>query len=577
MKLLLKQYLSSLNERGELDVVLPDILSEAGYTVISRPKRGTTQYGVDVAATGPHPRTGKRALFLLSIKSGDLSRSDWDTGQQALRPSLNEILDVYIPQRIAKPHQDLPIFIALCFGGDIDENVRPNVKEFIEKNTKPNKIEFLEWNGDFIAELIATGLLREKLFSKDVQAAFRKSVAFVDEPEVCLNYFTQFLNELARKAPKHRRERLRFSRQIHIATWTVFVWCRDIENLEAAYRCSALACLWIWHISHPGFEGRSRAAKDLMDVTNKAISLHRIVATSFIAEHVNPYAEVPDGLAVSVHSPASVDINLALFEVIGRVAIHGLWIVYNRSITNQQDSAMLQKIDEELQKIADLIVLLIENNPALFTPLRDDHAIEINLSCIFLQICGRGDFIHRWVEQTTLSSIFSHKSGGTYPCILRDYSELARHPQSTPGYQEEVTVGGVLYPTLGIWLGMVQDDHVFSHLSEFRTQLMPESTWQFWLPDETTDEHLYRNTATHGACFSGLNTAAGSQKYMDQVLAEIRASPSIYELSAMRRGVWPLVLLACQVHRLPIPPHFWVINLAGESDEVSNESEIDQS
>lgn len=74
MKLLLKQYLASLNERDELDVILPDIMSEVGYTVISRPKRGTTQYGVDVAATGPHPETGEKALFLLSIKSGNLTR-----------------------------------------------------------------------------------------------------------------------------------------------------------------------------------------------------------------------------------------------------------------------------------------------------------------------------------------------------------------------------------------------------------------------------------------------------------------------------------------------------------------------
>ena len=331
MKLLLKQYLASLKERDELDVVLPDILSEAGFTVISRPKRGTTQYGVDVAAVGPHPRTGEKALFLLSIKSGDLTRSDWDIGLQALRPSLNEILDVYIPERVAKPYQGLPIFIALCFGGDIDEDVRPKVKGFIENNTKPNEIEFLEWNGDFLAEMIATGLLRERLFSKDVQSAFRKSVAFVDEPEVCLKYFTHFLIKLAGRGSKSRAERLRLARQIYIASWTVFVWCRDVDNLESAYRCSALACLWIWHISHPSFDGRSKATKDLMGVTNKAISLHKNVAMSFIAEHVEPYAGVRDGLAVTIHSSASVDINLALFEVVGRVAMYGLWLVQSRS------------------------------------------------------------------------------------------------------------------------------------------------------------------------------------------------------------------------------------------------------
>ena len=52
MKLIIRQYLASLNERDELDAILPDILSEMGLTVYSRPGRGTRQDGVDVAATG---------------------------------------------------------------------------------------------------------------------------------------------------------------------------------------------------------------------------------------------------------------------------------------------------------------------------------------------------------------------------------------------------------------------------------------------------------------------------------------------------------------------------------------------
>ena len=39
-------------ERGELDAVLPDLLSELGLNVYSRPGRGTRQDGVDVGAVG---------------------------------------------------------------------------------------------------------------------------------------------------------------------------------------------------------------------------------------------------------------------------------------------------------------------------------------------------------------------------------------------------------------------------------------------------------------------------------------------------------------------------------------------
>ena len=40
--------------------VLPDLLSELGHTVVSRPSVGTRQYGVDVAAVGPRDTIERR-------------------------------------------------------------------------------------------------------------------------------------------------------------------------------------------------------------------------------------------------------------------------------------------------------------------------------------------------------------------------------------------------------------------------------------------------------------------------------------------------------------------------------------
>ena len=74
MKLIFSEYLASLKERGELDVIMPDLLSEIGFTVFSKPAVGTKQNGVDVAAVGPG-QNGQRTLFLISIKPGDLRRS----------------------------------------------------------------------------------------------------------------------------------------------------------------------------------------------------------------------------------------------------------------------------------------------------------------------------------------------------------------------------------------------------------------------------------------------------------------------------------------------------------------------
>jgi hypothetical protein len=149
MKLMIREFVASLRERGELDAILPDLLSELGYTIISRPGRGTRQHGVDIAAVGQDD-DGQRKVFLFSVKQGDLTRQDWDGTPQALRSSLNEIQDAYIPSRIPKRYQDLRVVICLCIGGEILEQVADDVRGYISKHTT-DRVAFDEWNGDRIA------------------------------------------------------------------------------------------------------------------------------------------------------------------------------------------------------------------------------------------------------------------------------------------------------------------------------------------------------------------------------------------------------------------------------------------
>ena len=93
---------------------MPDLLSEIGSSFISRPAIGTTQYGTD-AAVGSGDRGVKR-MHSISIKPGDLTRSSWDSGKDAVRPSLNRIQDVYIPNHIPERYRNLPVCIAPCVG-----------------------------------------------------------------------------------------------------------------------------------------------------------------------------------------------------------------------------------------------------------------------------------------------------------------------------------------------------------------------------------------------------------------------------------------------------------------------------
>lgn len=97
MKLMLTEYLRGMGERGGLDQLLSNLLSKMGLTVLTTPMRGTKQHGVDVAAVGKlEEGDADKTVYLLSIKGGDIDRNNWDVGEQALRPSIGEIVDSYL-------------------------------------------------------------------------------------------------------------------------------------------------------------------------------------------------------------------------------------------------------------------------------------------------------------------------------------------------------------------------------------------------------------------------------------------------------------------------------------------------
>ena len=90
MRLIIKDYLMQLKEKNELDYLLCDLLLQKGYVIDSIPKTGNRQYGVDIQA---HSRT---ELLYFVVKQGNIDRRTWDSDPNAVRQSINEILDVHL-------------------------------------------------------------------------------------------------------------------------------------------------------------------------------------------------------------------------------------------------------------------------------------------------------------------------------------------------------------------------------------------------------------------------------------------------------------------------------------------------
>lgn len=556
MKLIIKQYLASLKERDELDAVLPDLLSQIGLNVFSRPGRGTRQYGVDVAAVGKLDGSTEK-VYLLSIKAGDLTRSSWDGDSvQSLRPSLNEILDAYIRNRIPHEHKDKDVVVCLCFGGDIQEQVREEVKGYIENNER-NNLTFEEWNGDKLASLILENFLCEDLLPQHARSLLRKSLALLDEPEASYQHFSTLIRFLSSIESTNDKDQLTAIRQIIICLWILFSWTRDAGNIESAYLSSEFSLLHAWKIAKEYFPKKSKVAKDVQSAFQSILIVYRQISSLYLDEKILPHTHKQHALSVAVQASCSLDVNLKLFDVLSRLAICGLWDYWFTHCIDTDETRVLKETWIEEQPFSDAIKQLITNNPTLFLPIKDDQGIDISMAALLLFITDNNhNDIREWLSELVERATFAHKTNGQYPCILSGYTELLEHPQQkNENYQQKVTSGSILFPIIALFASLLGDIDLYKKVQSLKEKYLSHCNFQFWYPDETSEEHFYTNSDAHGATLSHVCIDRTSDEFISQAFTECDHSAEFNKLSAVEYGFWPLILVACRHYRIPVPLH----------------------
>lgn len=555
MKLIIKEYLSSLKEREELDAILPDLLSELGFNVYSRPGRGTRQYGVDVAAISPDKND--RKVYLFSIKKGDLDRADWDGTPQALRSSLNEIRDVYIPTCIPIEYKDLNIVICLVCGGDIKEAVQMEVRGYIRTN-QTSTVTYEEWNGDRLADLILNGILREEMFPDPMRSHLRKATAMVEEPDVSYKHFRSLINAIAERPSKKPSSNISKVREINLCLWVLFTWAREVQNVEAPYRASEYAILRAWEILKDMFRGNGSIAIDSGTAFNGLVELHFTIWDE-LAKKILPHVGKRHAISTAIGSYSSLDINLKTYEILGRIALRGLWHAWAKNI-DLTPSVLHVVENDPLNASAIQLFQFIDNNPTLLSPISDNQAIDIALALMLLG--SHGGFtpaINSWIAALINRTCFSFQTHGGYPTHKTSYGELAKHPaEKNEQYRKEATGGSTLYPMLALWAHAYDGTDSLNELAEFQKEHLAHCNFQLWFPDSESEAGLYLGSDRHGDMLSDIPVDPKGIETIEYVMTECDANKNFDHLSAIELGHWPIVLIACRHYRLPIPPQIWL-------------------
>ncbi|WP_175999275.1 chemotaxis protein [Burkholderia stabilis] len=559
MKLIIKEYLASLRERNELDAVLPDMLTELGFQVYSRPSRGTRQYGVDIAALGTD-EDGARKVYLFSVKSGNLTRSEWNSASsQSLRPSLDEIIDHYVDSRIPAEYRTLPIVICLCFGGDIDEQVRAEVTGYIKRN-ETGRIKYEQWNGDKLAELILSGLLREEILPAPLRAHLRKSAAMVEEPDISIEHFRALVSDIVKDSNIKGAERLARARLVNICLWILYGWAREAGNIEAAYIASEFSVLEMWQYLHEIIEAPTAQATDASLILNSLIELHFGIWDEFYRAKLRPHVGARHAIASAVSSHVAVDVNLKLFEVLGRTAQRALWEAWRHGGSGHLPARLPDDVSASLDERMQELVAMISNNQVLLSPIADAQVIDIS-TALTLFAC-RAPFsptISDWLKGITDRLIFNYHNRTGYPTSASDYWELVEHPgKTTDEHRTEATEASVLLPTLALWANAVGNQEVSDQIAAFKQKHLAHCNFQLWLPGSDSDSLLYSGRGHHGAALSHIPVIEEANTTLDFVRTECERDTAFDSLSAIRLGHWPIVVMACRHYRLPLPPQLWL-------------------
>ena len=557
MKILIRDYLATLREEKELEVLVADLLLNMSIEPVTKAQKGTLQKGVDISAVGPDPDDPEvEKLFLITIKAGSITRSVWHLEKTGVRASLTDILDVYLKTRVDRSHKDLPKKIVLCCGGELKSEADENWKCFTDEESKRCEIEFDLWTGDKLAQFIQEYLLDEYLFSGATQSVMRKALATLDQNEQEPVFFYQLIEQTlfgsdlptdnsAKVTPKKARRALNI---LSLCLGIIAKWALDAGNTRPALLCAERALLRTWeYLERQELLGRKFAGKAYKRLLEQYLS----VAEDY-AERIRPVCLVKDGLT----RPATSDIleyPLRTFEAIGFLSTIGIAQVCGYQAKHSKSE------QQHAKRTADLLAELIRNNCASGGPRYDCHANEIALGMLLLHMTGHEEEGVNWLMELSERVTWAFKNRRYFPVATDRFEDLLALEFDQSVQPERFMQLSTLLPTVGEWIAIFAEQEQYAQFMEMVTNRCDGINLQLWYPDESTHSELYRKNAAFGtgSTVTSINLPQDINELRDTMRTRMEQQASLEQLPCFDHEFPALGLIASRHFRTPVIPAYW--------------------
>lgn len=559
LALVIAEYLRTLKERNELDRLLPDLLVEMGYVPVARPQTGNRQYGVDIAARGINQDTGQAELLLLVIKQKDIGRAEWDGSDQAVRPSLNEIFDVYLKSHVEAEDDGKPVRIAVITNGELKQTIQASWSGYVQSQKDHALIEF--WGLDKLSTLIERHLLDEHVFHDEDRRDLRRALALAGDVE----YDQRDLHRLMLRTlgltqkgvldvlPKSKKDLLKALRVVNFAAHAFGSWALGDGDGRQGLRAMERALLWSWHRVRE-FDGWN-SDREMNHALGSVWQGYLTVGRHYF-EKIQAHCYVEDGLLG--YASDSAELSLVAFEQIGLLASIGL--THALSVAGDDEGRIAQH--ENAVTVAAALASLISNNGICNSPCLDRHSQDIVLGMLLLVLTGYADVAKRWLQTLIRNIDYAFKVKRYVPICSDSIDDLADiggwHSGQTA---EKLMKTSWMMAILAGWCVVLGLDESYQALRQGLVQDYPETCSQLWHPDKQIHEHLYFHAAhfLSGASEAPIRLPEDMALWLAHMRVIVESEQGRESLRTMgcNVGLPAIDLIACRHFGTPVAPAFW--------------------
>ena len=245
-----------------------------------------------------------------------------------------------------------------------------------------------------------------------------------------------------------------------------------------------------------------------------------------------------------------------VFEEIGLVATIGLSHLICGLTTNDETRI------KGAGAVADTLLTFLKTHRCSGSPCYDGHSVDIALALMLLSFSNRRDGAQTWLRELSGRLTFGFRVGRWFPISTDSFDDLIAFEID----RDEVDMAKLmetswLVPTVAQWAAALGEDQVYAQLAGLSMDVLKETCFQLWYPDENTDELMYRGPAQFesGIAEAPLELPATADE-MRANMKKIRTESPVknpVQSSATKAGFPWLDFIASRHFRTPADPAWW--------------------